>query len=131
MKNMKLQVAPVGIMNFFFMLGLAVVLTVDKELFKEGDAEMYDFLLRILPQIGHALIAFAVTVVLFTAFVLRNRYMEMLGLFMSGCFVLFVLAASLLTFPNISSVAYSVWTLASFMTIADIFNQIQDEKEEK
>lgn len=126
---MRLQVTPVSIMNFFFMLGLAIVLTMDENLFASSDTRMYGFLLDIMPQLGHAIVAFVVAVVLFTAFVLRNRYLEMTGLFLSGVFMMFVLAASLLTFPNMGSIAYGIWTLASFMTIVDVFNRIQDKRE--
>lgn len=127
---MKMPVTSISIMNFFFMLGLAIVLTVDPVLLDDSQTKMYAFLLDVMPQVGHSIAAFSVAVVLFSGFVLRNRYLEMAGLFLSGVFMLFVLAASLLTFPNIGSIAYAVWTLASFMVIADIFNEVQDDKEE-
>lgn len=127
---MKIPVTPISMMNFFFMLGLAIVLTVDQNLFTSSEAPMYRFLIDIMPQLGHAIVAFSVAVLIFTAFVLRNHYLEMIGLFLSGIFMMFVLAASLLTFPNMGSIAYGIWTLATFMTINEVVNQIQDKKEE-
>ena len=127
---MKTPVTPISMMNFFFTLGLAIVLTVDQNLFTSSEIAMYRFLIDIMPQLGHAIVAFAVAVLIFTAFVLRNHYLEMIGLFLSGIFMMFVLAASLLTFPNMGSIAYGIWTLATFMTINEVFNQIQDKKEE-
>lgn len=126
---MKLPISTVSIMNFFFMLGAAIILAVQQDLFASSSSEVYEFLGRILPQQGHAVVAFITAVILFTAFILRNRYIEMAGLFLSGVFILFVLCGFLTTFPNIASMTYAVWTLATFMSIMEVLNKLQDEKE--
>lgn len=111
------------------MLGAAIILAVQQDLFASSSSEVYEFLGRILPQKGHAVVAFITAVILFTAFVFRNRYIEMAGLFLSGIFILFVLCGFLTTFPNIASITYAVWTLATFMSIMEVLNKLQDEKE--
>lgn len=126
---MKLPITSVSIMNLFFMLGVTVILAADKNLFNRSGVEIYEFLLRVFPQVYYAVISFLIVIILFSSFILRNRTLEIIGLFFSGIFTLFVLAGHLLTFPNIGSVAFSVWTLSSFMTIVEIINIKQDEKE--
>lgn len=126
---MKLGITSLSIMNFFFMLGATVILAVQDDLFTSSDSKVYEFLGAIMPQQYYAIVAFATAVILFMAFVLRNRYVEVVGLFISGGFVLFVLCGYLLGFPNIASITYAVWTLATFMSIVEVLNDIQDEKE--
>lgn len=126
---MKISTAPLSIMNFFFMLGLSVILAVDDTLFERNSSRFYEFLLDISPQVGFATGAFIIAVILFTAFVLRNGYVQILGLFTSGTMMLLVLSGYLLTFPSIAGVAFAIWTLATFMTIVGVLNEIQDEKE--
>lgn len=127
---MKLPLTTVSIMNFFFMLGATVILAVQQDLFASSTSSVYAFLGKILPQQGHAIVAFVTAVIMFTAFVLRNRYIEVLGLFFSGVFILFVLCGYMTSFPNIATITYAVWTLATFMSIMEVLNKIQDEKEE-
>lgn len=126
---MKLPITPISIMNFFFMLGVSIILAVQQNLFESGTTEFYPFLSAIMPQEGYAATAFITAVVLFTAFILRKPYIEIVGLFLSGIFSLFILCGYLTSFPNIASVTYAVWTMASFMTIVMVLNEIQDEKE--
>ncbi|WP_298833905.1 hypothetical protein [uncultured Planococcus sp.] len=128
---MKLGITPLSIMNFFFMLGATVILAVQKDLFVSSDSKVYAFMGEVMPQGGYAMAAFATATILFMAFVLRNRFVEVVGLFLSGTFVLFVLCGYLLSFPNIASITYAVWTLATFMSIVEVLNAIQDDKDER
>jgi len=113
------------------MLGLSIILTVDEKLFLDGSSSLYDFYLKISPQLGYAITAFVIAITLFIAFILSNRVIEMIGLFASGMFTLIILSGYLTTFPNIGSNVFAIWTLATFMTIVEIINNIQDEKEIK
>lgn len=126
---MKLPLTTVSIMNFFFMLGATIILAVQRDLFASGSSSLYVFLEKILPQEGHAIVAFITAIILFTAFIFRNRYIEVAGLFFSGVFMLFLLCGYLTSFPNIASLAFAVWSLATFMSIMEVFNRIEDEKE--
>jgi hypothetical protein len=126
---MRMKISSISVMNFFFMLGIAVIFAVDENLLKTGPSHFYDFYLKIAPQVGYAVATFVISILLFTAYVLRNRYFEILGLFGSGLFTMVILSGYLLEFPNIGSVMLGVWTLATFMTIADKLNYVQDEKE--
>lgn len=113
------------------MLGLSIIFAVEDTLFTKSSTVLYDFYLDISPQIGYAIAAFCIAVILFTAFVFKNRYLEILGLFGAGIFTLIILSGYLLGFPNIGSIMLAVWTLSTFMTIADTVNILEDEKEKK
>ncbi|MFX3672860.1 MAG: hypothetical protein ACE3JQ_00190 [Paenisporosarcina sp.] len=128
---MKLGISPVSVMNFFLMLGLSIIFAVDDKLFSKGSSDLYEFYLDISPQIGYALATFSMAVLFFAAFVFKNRNIEIAGLFGSGIFTLIILSGYLLGFPNIGSILLAVWTLATFMTIANTVNILQDEKERK
>jgi hypothetical protein len=125
------HISPVSIMNFFLMLGLSIVFALDETLFKTGDTPLYNFYLAISSQIGYSVAAFSIAVLLFTAYMFKNRYFEILGLFGSGLFTLIILSGYLIAFPNIGSVMLAVWTLSTFMTIANEVGILQDKKERK
>lgn len=126
----KMRISSVSIMNFFFMLGVAIVLAVDNTLFTQGASQLYEFYTKIAPQLAFAGMAFGIAVILLLAYVIRNRYVEIAGLFGAGVFSLIMLSGYLTAFPNIGSVMFAVWTLSTFMSIADTLNVIQDEKED-
>lgn len=128
---MKLPISTISVMNFFFMLGLSIIFAVDETLFSTGDSKFYVFYLELFPQFGYTVAAFVPAVLLCTAYLFRARWLEIFGLFGSGLFTMIILSGYLLGFPNIGSVMLTVWTLATFMTIADKVNSIQDEKERK
>lgn len=115
------------------MLGTSFVLTFDDKLFVSSykEVRMYRFFLEISPQQGYGVISFLVAVIFFTAFILKNAKLEIIGLSVSGLLLIFILSGYLLTFPNIGSVAFFVWTLASFMTIVELLYKMQDEKEHR
>lgn len=128
---MKIPVTQISVMNFFLMLGVTFVLSVETDLFNKPGVEMYEFYSKVFPQEVYALAAFVAACILFTAFIFKSRNLEMIGLFFSGTYLLFILSGYMLTFPNLGSVAFAIWTLASFMSIVEVLNSIQDEKEEK
>lgn len=129
---MRLPLTPVSIMNFAFALGVSFVLIFDRGLFENSaNTRMYQFFLDVSPQIGYGFFAFTVALVIFAAFITKNCWLEIIGLLLSGALQIFILSGYMLTFPNIGSVAFFVWTLTTFMTVVDILNRMQDKRDRR
>lgn len=126
---MNIGLTPLSLMNFFFMLGVSIILAIQPELIESDKSDVYQTMLAIAPQKIYAVTAFTTSFIFLIAFVLRSRYLEIAGLFISGAYILIVFTGYLIAFPNISAVAYGVWTLASIMSIVQVVNEIQDKKE--
>ena len=128
---MKLGSTPLSIMNFFHMLLLAGILSIQPDLFEQGDSQIYAFLLDAAPQKVYTGVAFGTALLFVLAFIFKQRHVEIIALLVAGAYFVFILASYVPTFPTMASASYLVWTLATFMSIVDVIYAMAEEKKTK
>lgn len=125
---MKIGSTPLSLMNFFHSLLLAGVLSIQTDLFVRQEHAIYNFLLQAAPQSVYTGISLGIALLFAVSFVFKRRHLEIIALLLSGSYLLFILAGYASIFPNMASVIYSIWMLATFMSVVDILYLIEDDK---